>query len=63
MKEYFAAGVRLVWYADPIKRTVRVYEAVDRMILRRDSETLDGGAVLPGFTLAIGEWFDDARAS
>ena len=30
LREYFKAGVRLVWYVDPGKRTVRVYTAVDR---------------------------------
>ena len=52
--------MRLVWYVDPKARTVRVYTA------RRDFKTLtiddelDGGDVLPGFRLAIAEWF--ARA-
>ena len=30
LREYFKAGVRLVWYVDPSKRTVTVYTAVDR---------------------------------
>ena len=31
LREYFAAGARLVWYLDPEDRTVRVYTAVGRM--------------------------------
>ena len=56
LKEYFAAGVRLVWYADPRKRTVRVFEAVDRVVSLDESATLDGGAVLPGFALKVADW-------
>lgn len=58
---YFRAGVRLVWYVNPKKRTVRVYTAVDRSVLLHDDDTLDGGDVLPGFVLAIGDWFDEAE--
>jgi Uma2 family endonuclease len=60
LDEYFQAGVRLVWYVDPKKRTVRVYIARDRSVLLREEHVLDGGEVLPGFSLSIREWF--ARA-
>ena len=30
LKEYFAAGMQLVWYFDPRARTVTVYTAPDR---------------------------------
>ncbi len=56
LREYFAAGVRLVWYADPRKRQVTVYEAADRPTVLDHSATLDGGAVLPGFTLRVSDW-------
>ncbi len=56
LREYFAAGVRLVWYADPRKRQVTVYEAVDRSTVLDHLATLDGGAVLPGFTLRVSDW-------
>lgn len=59
--EYFRAGVRLVWYVDPKRRTVRVYTALDRSILLHENQTLDGGDVLPGFELSIGDWFAEAR--
>ena len=60
LEEYFRAGVRLVWYVDPAKRTVRVYTAVDRSTVLREDDTLDGGDVLPGFTLSIRDWFAEA---
>jgi Uma2 family endonuclease len=61
LREYFKAGVRLVWYVDPSKRTVQVYTAVDRSTLLDESRTLDGGDVLPGFSLSIRDWFAEAE--
>jgi Uma2 family endonuclease len=61
LREYFEAGVRLVWYVDPSKRTVTVYTAVDRFTLLDEGDTLDGGDVLPGFSLSIRDWFAEAE--
>jgi Uma2 family endonuclease len=60
LREYFAAGVRLVWYVDPGPRAVRVYTSSTEFRTIGESDTLDGGAVLPGFQLSIREWFDRA---
>jgi Uma2 family endonuclease len=60
--EYFAAGVRLVWMVDPRKRTVRVYTAVDQSVLIKEGQSLDGGAVLPGFVLPLDELFANDEA-
>ena len=60
LDEYFEAGVRLVWYIDPRSRTARIYTS------RQDSKTIDetgsfdGGEVLPGFQLRLGELFERA---
>jgi Uma2 family endonuclease len=59
--EYFGAGVRLVWYVDPKKRTVRVYTAHDTSVLLREHQSLDGRDVLPGFTLSIRALFAKAE--
>ena len=55
--EYFEAGVRLVWIVDPKTETVAVYTGPDQhhVLTRRDQ--LEGGAVLPGFTLVLDELF------
>jgi Uma2 family endonuclease len=63
LDEYFRAGVRLVWYADPKRRTVRVYTGPNRSVLLRDDQKLGGGDVLPGFSLSIRAWFDEAQRS
>jgi Uma2 family endonuclease len=56
-REYFLGGTRLVWEIDPDKRTVRVYTAPDESTLLRETRTLDGGSVLPGFRLPIKDLF------
>jgi Uma2 family endonuclease len=53
LREYFHAGVRLVWYVYPDRRVVRVFTAADQVVEVREAETLDGGNVLPGFSLPL----------
>jgi Uma2 family endonuclease len=56
-QDYFAAGVELVWEIDPDRRTVIVYaSAVDSTTLTT-GDMLDGGMVLPGFTLPVQQLF------
>jgi Uma2 family endonuclease len=61
LKEYFRSGCKLVWYVDPKKRTVRVFTSATKSKMLTEKDTLDGGKLLPGFTLPIKRWF--ARAS
>jgi Uma2 family endonuclease len=55
--EYFAAGVKLVWLVDPAKRVVIVYTSVKDQRTLTQADTLDGGEVLPGFSLPLRELF------
>ncbi|HYT90793.1 MAG TPA: Uma2 family endonuclease [Gemmataceae bacterium] len=58
LREYFLAGVRLVWMIDPAKRQADVYTAPDLPAATLDeAQALDGGDVLPGFTLPLAELF------
>jgi Uma2 family endonuclease len=57
LRDYFAAGVELVWYVDPEKKTARVYTGPAEVRELTESDILDGGAVLPGFSLSIAKWF------
>ena len=57
--DYFSAGVRLVWYIDPRSRTVVAYSAADQGMELTEAESLDGGEVLPGFTLPLRELFGE----
>ena len=57
LKEYFENGVRLVWFVRPRSRVVDVYTAPDRFTRLTASMRLDGGDVLPGFSVQVGELF------
>ena len=59
LQDYFASGSRLVWYFDPGPRTVTVFTAPEQSTILREDQTLDGGAVLPGFALPLRGFFDD----
>jgi Uma2 family endonuclease len=57
VREYFLAGVRLVWLVDPRKRCVYVYTAPDQRVRHTEDDTLDGGDVLPGLRLSVRKIF------
>lgn len=57
LRDYFAAGTQLVWFVDPRTRTVQVYSSPRKSRLVRENQTLDGGKVLPGFSLPLRELF------
>jgi Uma2 family endonuclease len=57
LKEYFLAGVRLVWFVDPERRTVEVFTAPDAGTVFTEDQTLDGGDVLPGLRLPVRDVF------
>jgi len=60
-REYFAAGTALVWIVDPDARTVAVYTDPLTYTVLTAADTLDGGAVLPGFALPLADLFDDPQ--
>jgi Uma2 family endonuclease len=59
--EYLAAGVPLVWVVHPPTRTVRVHRPRSsprgEISNLRDSDTLSGEDVLPGFSCSVSEVF------
>jgi Uma2 family endonuclease len=57
LKEYFLAGVRLVWFVEPRKRTVEVFTAPGACTVFTEEQTLDGGDVLPGLRLPVRDFF------
>jgi Uma2 family endonuclease len=57
LKEYFLAGVELVWFVDPVKRRVRVFTSPDESRVLAEGDELDGGDVLPGFKLPLRKLF------
>jgi Uma2 family endonuclease len=55
--EYFQAGVELVWGIYPRRRRIYVFESATKARILQESDELDGGNVLPGFRLKIGDLF------
>ena len=56
--EYFQSGVRLVWVVYPRHRRIYVYDGPGSVRVLQDSDALDGGKVLPGFSLPLSQLFD-----
>ncbi len=65
LDEYRESGVKLVWYVDPKSESVRLWNLAagqtEPTILGRDA-TLDGGDVLPGFSISLAELFAKPEA-
>jgi Uma2 family endonuclease len=56
---YAKAGVPLVWWVDPERREVTVYRLGQTPEVIEATGVLDGGDVLPGFTLELRAIFRD----
>jgi Uma2 family endonuclease len=54
---YLAAGT-MVWVEDPDRARVEVYRSGQVPLVLGLNDTLDGGEVLPGFTLPVREVFE-----
>jgi Uma2 family endonuclease len=58
VQDYLAAGTRQVWVLWPNRRAASIYVPdADTRELGPDA-TLDGGDVLPGFTVRVGDLFE-----
>jgi Uma2 family endonuclease len=55
---YLAAGT-VAWVVDVDRQRVEVYQPGQVPVILNLNETLEGGAVLPGFTLALHDLFAD----
>lgn len=61
LRDYFRAGVELVWYIYPKTQTAVVYtSATSKKAITIDG-SLDGGKVLPGFSLPLKKLFARTR--
>jgi len=56
-REYFQAGVRLVWMIDPRRRTVAVFTAADSVTIAQEFDRIDGGDVIPGWVVDLEKLF------
>jgi hypothetical protein len=57
LEMYQEAGVPLIWLIDPDNETVTIIAAGQPTRVVKPGDTLDGGDVLPGFTVPVAEIF------
>ncbi|MFO0951000.1 MAG: Uma2 family endonuclease [Isosphaeraceae bacterium] len=62
LQEYFRAGVRRVWLIHPALEMVYIYDSPTSVKILTRGQALDGGEILPGFSLALDELFPDRSA-
>ena len=53
LRDYFQAGVQMVWYIEPKTRTARAYTSANESTEIGSDGSLLGGQVLPGFELPL----------
>ncbi|MET0396185.1 MAG: Uma2 family endonuclease [Longimicrobiaceae bacterium] len=56
--QWLDAGTRMVIVVDPWKRWVTVYHSRDDIHVLGEDDVLDGGDVVPGWSMQVGELFD-----
>lgn len=55
LAEFFAVGCKIAWVIDPPTRTAKVYTSAKRFKLLDDTGVLDGGRVVPGFSIPLAD--------
>ncbi|MDQ6653018.1 MAG: Uma2 family endonuclease [Acidobacteriota bacterium] len=55
--QWLKSGARTVWVVSPKMHTVTVYRSLIEIVVLTENDTLDGGDVVPGFQIPIGEIF------
>ena len=63
LRDYFTAGVRLVWFIDPRTRTAQSYVGPEQFQSIGENGALSGGDVLPGFKLALRDLFAETEGT
>ncbi len=51
--DWLAAGTKLLWVVDPERSEVRVYRRDGSLVVLRESDSLEGEDVLPGFSCPV----------
>lgn len=57
--EYFHSGVELVWIVDCVNRSVAVYSSHSDVVVFGETDLIDGGSVLVGFSAPVNDFFLD----
>ncbi|MCI0684258.1 MAG: Uma2 family endonuclease [Gemmataceae bacterium] len=56
--KYFAAGVEAVWVVHPLSQRIYAYDSPTACKILEMAGTLDGGKLLPGFSMPVAEVFN-----
>jgi len=56
-REWLASGCRTVWVVQPRRRTVTVYKSTEDIQVLTSNGSIEGGAVLPGFSCPVEAFF------
>jgi Uma2 family endonuclease len=56
-QEFLRAGTRVAWVVDPVRQCVLVCTPPDHVTVLHETDTLDGGDVLPGFAVPVAAVF------
>ncbi len=59
-REYVEAGAKLVWVVDPANGQATIHRPTGEPVQIDESGSLDGRDLLPGFTIRLGDLFDQA---
>lgn len=63
LNDYFAAGVAMVWLVYPDTREVVAYSSPSLSRTLRGRDLLEGGSLLPGFSVRVAEIFAELDAT
>ncbi len=61
VQDYLEAGTRQVWVLWPHRRSLTVHDADSGVAQFATEATLDGGDILPGFSVTVGDLFEIPR--
>lgn len=62
VRDYLAAGVRLIWLVYPKTKTVVEYQSPTQIRQLTIEDSLDGGEVIPGFSYPLKDLFRERKA-
>ena len=59
LRDYFSAGVQVVWAVDPTLRRVLVHRSLTDLTVLDDRQILIDEELLPGFSVAVSDLFPE----
>jgi Uma2 family endonuclease len=59
LRDYFSAGVRVVWVVDPASRRVLVHRSLTDLTVLDDQKILTDEELLPGFSVPVSDLFPE----